>query len=553
MEFRILPADISGSRPRLVDMVRERLTSDRPSITSGSRIWPTGVHQVRKAAFPRARWLWTRDDEGAPRRRPAWFRRTAICRHGVCACLRHAAVGCPAYSARVNDVTEAPVSPSSGSLRRAVALTGVSSLLVTVAGVVTQPVLARALGAVGRGEMVAAIVPAVLAGSVATLGLPDALTFHTARRPGITRRALAWSALLLALLGGVCLLVTWAALPFLSDGDAPLGRLMMLAMALTIPVLMVNAFRGAAAGLQMWGTIAVESLLTAVLRVGGFVTLWLTGVLTPLIAVIVALTAPALAGLIYLPLLRRRRRAEQEPSEGPVLGPLVSYGSRTWFGSVASMLVAKTDQILMTPLAGVRDLGLYSVATAVTDVPIIFALTASGALNGVNSRSADPERVTKATRVTLLIGLVGCTVLGASAPLWIVPLFGAEFADAVVPTLMLFVAAVLYIPGPMAGAGLASSGRPGLRSIGFLFTFVANVIVFIVLVPPFGLIGACWASIAIALVQSSFMVLAAARVFGVRAREFVVPSASDAKLVWREGVHLTSRVFNGVWHRLRRQ
>lgn len=459
----------------------------------------------------------------------------------------------PAYAAPVSDVTETPVSRSSGALlRRAVVLTGVSSLIVTVAGVITQPVLARALGAVGRGEMVAAIVPAVLAGAVATLGLPDALTFYTAKRPGITRLALAWSTLLLVLLGGVCLLVLWAAQPFLSGGNASLGRLMLLGMALCIPVLVVNACRGAAAGLQLWGTIALESLLTALLRVVGFVTLWLTGLLTPLIAVVVTFGAPALAGLVYLPLLRRRRRPEDDPESGPVLAPLVSYGGRTWFGSVASMLVAKTDQILMTPLAGVRDLGLYSVATAVTDVPVIFALSASGALHGVNSQSADPEQVTKTTRVTLLIGLVGCTVLGASAPFWIVPLFGAEFSDAVIPTLLLFVAAVLYIPGPMAGAGLASWGRPGLRSIGFAFTFLANVAVFVVLVPPFGVIGACWASIIIALVQSGFMVLAAARVLGVRARDFVLPRGSDVVLVWREGARLTSRALSPVRDRLKR-
>ncbi|MCZ2830858.1 oligosaccharide flippase family protein [Modestobacter sp. VKM Ac-2986] len=409
-----------------------------------------------------------------------------------------------------------------------------SSLLVPVAGVLTQPVLARALGAAGRGEMTAAIVPAVLAGSVATLGLPDALTYLTAKDPRVTRHALAWSVALSTVLGALCLVLAWAVLPLLSAGDAALGRLMLLAMVLTVPVLFVGAARGAAMGQQMWGAVATESLATAGLRVLLLVGLWLSGDLTPTVAVVVTFTVPLVAGVVYWPLVRRRGSGASRPA-GRVLVPLVAYGGRTWFGSVASMLVAKTDQVLMTPLSSVRDLGLYSVATAVTDVPVLFALAVSNALHGVNSRSSNPPQLARATRVTLLLGLVVSVAIGATAPWWIAPLFGAEFQDAVVPTLLLCVAAVLYIPGPMAGAGLASSGRPGLRSSVYACTFAVNVTAFVLLVPHAGVVGACWASIISAAVQTGLMVLAASRVLGLAVHHFVVPKSADVTLLWREG------------------
>jgi O-antigen/teichoic acid export membrane protein len=150
--------------------------------------------------------------------------------------------------------------------------------------------------------------------------------------------------------------------------------------------------------------------------------------------------------------------------------------------------------------------------------------------------------VATATRVTLLLGFAGCLVLGGSSPWWIVPLFGREFDDAVVPTLLLFLAAVLYIPGPMAGAGLASSGRPGLRSIGFLCTFVVNVVVFVLLVPRFGVLGACWASIASSALQSAFMLVAASRVLRTPVHHFLVPRSSDLLLVWHETLRMGRRV-----------
>ena len=441
------------------------------------------------------------------------------------------------------------------NFRRAVVLMSGSSFLVPLAGVLTQPVLARALGATGRGEMMAAIVPAVLAGSVATLGLPDALTYLTAKRPHLTRRALAWAASLSVVMGLLAVLVTWVILPFLSGDDAELGRLMLLAMVLSIPTLVVGALRGAAMGLQMWGAVAVESLINTALRVVVFVGLWITGDLTPLIAVVVTFVAPAVAAVVYWPLLRPLARGKDVATAGgepeKVLRPLVSYGYKTWFGSVAGILGATIGPILMTPLASVRELGLYSVASTVMDVPVILALAVANALRGVNSKSGNPQQVARTSRVSTLLALLGCTVLAVSAPWWIPPLFGAEFADAVVPTQLLFIAALLYIPGPMAGAGLAAAGRPGLRSAVFAISVSANITGFVLIVPHFGITGACLVGIGSAAVQSLLMVLAASRVLGIPARRFVVPGRDDVALIWDEGRGMSRKALGMVLTKVR--
>ena len=213
--------------------------------------------------------------------------------------------------------------PPKADLRRAVVLMSGSSFLVPLAGVLTQPVLARALGATGRGEMMAAIAPAVLAGSVVTLGLPDALTYFTAKDPRITRRALVLAGGVSVALGIVAVFAVWAVLPVLSDGNARLGRLMLLAMILAIPTLVVGAVRGAAMGHQMWGAVATESIINTCLRVVVFVGLWITGDLTPLIAVLVTFLAPVVAAVVYAPLLRAQRGVTAAPGEA-VLRPLLS-------------------------------------------------------------------------------------------------------------------------------------------------------------------------------------------------------------------------------------
>lgn len=417
-----------------------------------------------------------------------------------------------------------------------------SSFLVPAAGVLTQPILAHALGAAGRGELAAALAPAALAVAVATLGLPEALTYYLAKHPRITRPALLWSALISVGLGGLCLLATVAALPFLSIGDAVLGNLIVLGMALTVPALAVGVLRGAASGRQMWRAIAIERLVNTSLRIVAFGSLFLLGELTVLAAVLVSTLSPIVAGVVYWRLLVRPPHDDTEqPLDGGTLRPLLSFGSRMWLGAVASMLLARIGQIIMAPLSSVEDLGLYSVAVTISDLPLIVALAIRETLYGVNSKANDAAGITTTTRLTILVGFLGCAVLGGTLPWWIRPLFGAEFGAATVPTQMLMVSAMICIPGLMAAAGISAWGRPGLRSMGLGVTLVANVSVFVLLVPPLGVIGACWTSIVSNVVMTGFMVVVASRVMGVPVHDFLLVRRSDVALTSREVARLVQR------------
>lgn len=425
-----------------------------------------------------------------------------------------------------------------------------SSFLVPAAGLVTAPVLARALSADGRGELAAAIAPAGLMLAAATLGLPDALTYHLAKRPRSTRPALAWASLITVGLGLICLLATFLALSFLSGGDDRLGRLILLATVLTVPALVVNVFRGAAMGRQMWRAVALERVIITTMRVVGFGLLFITNDLSVLAGVLVNTLTPIVAGIVYWPLLRRWGQPDpvpekataaavtELPEERSTLQMLVSFGSKVWLGSVASMVLARASQLLMTPLSSVEDLGLYTVASTVSDLPLIVALAIQGALFGVNSKARDAAQVTGTARLTIFVASIGCAVLGASMPFWIGPLFGKEFEAATVPSLMLLASALICIPGLMAGTGLSAWGRPGLRSIGLSVTLLANVGSFVLLVPPFGVYGAAWTSIISNVVLATFMVIAAGRTLGVPAHHFFLVRTSDITRTWQEGLRL---------------
>lgn len=429
------------------------------------------------------------------------------------------------------------------TFRRAVLLMTVTSFLVPAAGVITAPILARALDTAGRGELAAAQAPALLMLAVATLGLPDALTFHLAKRPGLTQPAVARAIAVTILLGAGCVGVVWLALPFLSAGSVELGNLILLAAALTVPALVVGVLRGAAVGRQMWGLVGVERLLSTAARVGGLTTLWLSGNLTVLTALLIAVLTPVLSGLAYCRLLfvaEAETAGDRESSKG-LLRDLASFGSRIWIGSVAGMLLARVGQIFMLPLSSAEDLGLYTVAGTISDVPLIVVLAIQGALFGLNSRTAEADKLATTTRLVLLAGIIGCGVLGATLPWWIGPLFGEAFVEATVPTLMLLISSVICIPGLLTASGVAAWGRPGLRSLGLGITLVINTVSFVILVPLFGVYGACWTSILNNVVLSSFMVVAASRVIGLPAHKFFLVGPSDFRLAKHEAGRLVHR------------
>ncbi|MFW2513785.1 oligosaccharide flippase family protein [Demequina sp. SO4-13] len=429
------------------------------------------------------------------------------------------------------------------SYRRATLMMTATSMLVPLGGLVTAPVLAQGLGTDGRGEFAAALAPASLIVGVATLGLPEALTYFLAKRPSITRRALLWSSLATVGLGVLSVLVVWWALPFLSAGDPELARLILLATIWNVPALVVGLMRGAAVGRQMWGVVAWERIAMTVLRVGALVGLLALDRLTVETAVIVGIAMPIVSGLVYVGLLARPPRDEDQEVEDPrVVGPMFRYGSVVWLGGIATMVIARLASLLMLPLSDAEQLGLYAVATTIADVPLLVAMAIQGTLFGVSSKTTDPSRVTTTARLTLIIGAAGCVVMAGTLPLWLGPLFGEGFVDATAPTIMLLVCALIVIPGLMASSGLGAWGRPGLRSAALIVSLVVNVVAFLLLVPTYGAVGAAWAGIASTTALTAFAVVTAARVMHVPVSDFLVPRRADVVRCWTELTNVVRRV-----------
>jgi O-antigen/teichoic acid export membrane protein len=413
---------------------------------------------------------------------------------------------------------------------RDIIVTVIGTILPPAAGFVTAPILARGLGVDGRGIVGAATAPLLLMLGIATLGVPDAITYYVARRSGRVRAILVRGSLLLLAAGIVASVAVILLSGPLAGGEPGLAPLIVLASLAVAPGLLTNAVRASASGLGAWHLVTAERLTQALVRLVPLGVLFLVGALDVVTATAVLAVSQFIGVLVYLPLLRGQ--PHPAPARGTVGVPaLLHYGARFWAGGLTGMLLSRLDQALMTPLSSAHELGLYAVAVSIAELPLVFNSAVRDVIFVAESRQGDEERLAQATRLSTAVTVVASAGVGLLAVLSLPALFGQAFAPSIPVTLLLLLGACLLTPGSVAGMGLSARGRPGLRSVSFCIGLAVNVAGIFVLIPPFGAVGAAVATILGNSAAATGNLVLLRTAFGVDPRGFFGLRRGDVRVV----------------------
>ena len=237
-------------------------------------------------------------------------------------------------------------------------------------------------------------------------------------------------------------------------------------------------------------------------------TLQWTGTLS-LKAVVVSHVAAnaAVFGIGYLA-LRRTFESRTPGSEAAATGPhndpgvmeLLRYGLRAQVGQASQGLILKTDQAVIAVSLPARQVGVYVVAAGAANVLTLvssalrqlavprIARTAVGS----SDRHAEGQRLIKIFwRTALPLGLAVCMMLPLAVPL----VYGRAYIDAVPLAIVLTIATIGYgLKDVLVGVSLAE-GSPWTGSKGEVVGLIIGLTLLAILLPPFGLIGASFASL----------------------------------------------------------
>jgi O-antigen/teichoic acid export membrane protein len=397
------------------------------------------------------------------------------------------------------------------------------NVLFTVFGLITGPLLARALEPSGRGQLAAIVTPLSIAPLVVTFGLATFSARAVAQGTDRGRVIATMSALTLAI-GVAFVPLGLIGADYLAGENETVHTYLVIGV-LSMPLsLLGGILLNVAMALERWNAISVQRLIPAAGAAIAYLVLFLLDELTVGTAAAVAITL----GLVSnLPLLGVLRGARPFRLDRPLGRAGLVFGSQAWFVALSQLLNNRLDQVVMVKATTSRELGLYAVAVTTASLSSVLASSVGQAIFPRVAAGAD-ELTRRSLRLT--IAAVAVAAIGAAAltPFAVPFVFGEAFRDAVPMVLILLIATVPNAASSVLGPALSVSlQRPGLLGIGQLGALVITVIGLIVLLPPLGGIGAAIVSVLSYSLISGWALFLARRHFGGTLREYLIARPSE--------------------------
>ena len=383
------------------------------------------------------------------------------------------------------------------SFARSAAFTYGAQLAAAVLSLLSVLIVARALGAEGRGHVAFLTAMTFLTANLATFGVQEANGNFAAADPR-SRRSLATNSVVLALLlgaGAVAVLSGLIAIfPGVAGDSDPTLRLIAFAF---IPAILLQIFLRFLVQAD-YGFAATNAayVLAPTLNVVGNGLFYALGILSVNSAVGWWLAGQTIETLLLAWYVQRRLAGFGRPDLGLVRRAL-RFGAHAHPGRVMLLGNYRLDQWLLGAIAGPRELGVYSVAVAWAEA-LWYLPTALAAVQRPDLvRAAKREAARIAARIfraAMLVTAACALVMVVAAPILCATIFGEEFRDSVNMLRVLVIAAFGVGSVKLLGSALVTQGRPGLQSVAIGAGFVLSVALDIVLIPPFGGQGAAFAA-----------------------------------------------------------
>jgi len=383
--------------------------------------------------------------------------------------------------------------------RDVLGLVGTKAVLFPL-GLVTGILVTRELGPTNRGVFAFVTLLIGFVGPLLQFGFGNGVRYYVSVGEFCPRDT-AFSAFLTRLGLGV---LTSAGLAVLFHFHALGATADLLTRPQLVPVLVVLPLVGAGTVLRWilvgdsrFNVVNPIDIAGSLLLVGLLFTTVVVGDMGLNGAIWSLLTAQALGALItilavlliYKPLLRFDVRS---------IGMSFSYGIRMWIGSIATRSNDRLDQFVLAVAASANQLGQYSVAVRVAELPLMLgSVSAPVVFNRVAAAADSDERVRIIDQlhrahfalvgaVIVVVGLVGY---------FLIPLvYGEAFEAAALPFL-------LYLPGVLAYSSrqvidkfFSGSGRPFWASILQIVGLGVGLPLYLYLIPKYGAVGASVAS-----------------------------------------------------------
>ncbi len=356
----------------------------------------------------------------------------------------------------------------------------------------SAPIVARTLGPAGKGEAAATLAALMIAPFLLGLGLPLAVRRYAAIVDDdneVMRSAfrLSLATMPMGLLAALALNAT-----LLSEVSAQTQMWLAIGLTLTPVAILRDCFASVLVARRRFDRISVVGIVPAISTLVGVVVLAAAGLLDPSTVVAISVASTVIAAGVGWLFVRPVLRGPAFPMRELASMGLRSVGAQ--LGSVASL---SADQVFLFSLMGPAQLGIYSVAATISQLPLPLARAYAASSFATIAREPQQTVATLAARyVDYAVITVGVVSLGAAlvAPFAVPAIFGEAFSGAVAPLWILLVGTLAMSVVLVASSHLVAIGHGGLASVSLLIGLACGLASMWTLAPQHGAVGAALAS-----------------------------------------------------------
>ena len=379
---------------------------------------------------------------------------------------------------------------------------------VLVASLAAATITARLLGPAGKGFYSGLLLLAVLFVHVFGAGLGEAAVVMVGRGRATLRDAAPSTLCAVALLGALGALAFLLGADVAFHPDTSEERLAVLCGGVLVAA---NVYSQATmqllVSLERLVVVAVMTvLLTTATTVALYLLLAAAGWGLP--AAVLASVAGAAVLSVGFTLALRREGVPLRLRWAPgYLASAVRLGAAVQASNVLVIMSGRLDLLLVYRLSGEASAGTYSVALTVAAlvgaVPMALSHATFPRLAALDDAEADAltRRLCRTATVAALAASAGLAVL---APVVVPAFFGDAYGAAVAPTVVLLPAGVLWSVQFVVCRAAAARAAPRALVVSFAASFATMVLFDLVLIEPFGGVGAALATLASAVVGVGF-------------------------------------------------
>jgi O-antigen/teichoic acid export membrane protein len=375
-----------------------------------------------------------------------------------------------------------------------------SNFTILLTGLVSSVLLARFLGTDGRGEFAAATLWGTLLATLASLGTAEAILYFGAQSEH-TPGDVYFAGLVMVLLFSIpAVVLGYFLMPLLLSAQRAETIELARIFLVFIPFGMLSGNSGNLVRSQL--RIYSYNLLVLIIPLGmtiGICGLAVLDALTVEMAVLLQLGISIMTAAIAIFTVLHYQLLSSFSIKPKLFRMMFWYGARVQIGTLSSAANLRLDQVLLAGLVNPAMLGMYVVAVKVSSI--------SSALVPIVMTVAVPQIASKAGKTTKTheflqifqtywsLSLIFKVSFIIALPLIVPLIYGVEFGGTVPISMLLVFASLFYDARAIMAGGAQAMNDPWLASRAELIASILTIILLVILLPPFGILGAALASV----------------------------------------------------------